>query len=84
MFFAMSSDHGSVMVTWVVVNQHGVADIYGKKRPRNKDAALYKITKKYMYYSNKGSPDFHGMVIFLEGMCATIYIVPMMWYLRFE
>lgn len=63
MFFAMSSDHGSV--------------IAGKKKPRNKDGTLYRITKKY--YSNKGSPDFHQMVVFLEGMYATIYIVPLMW-----
>ena len=53
--------------TWVVVNEHGVADICGKKKPSNKDGAMYRITKKYYY--NKGSPDFHRMVVFLEGMC---------------
>ena len=73
MFFAMSSDRGSVMA----VNEDGIADICGKEKPCNRDGALYRITKKY--YSNKGSPDFCRMVVFLEGMCATIYIVPLIW-----
>ena len=53
--------------TWVVVNEDGIADICGKEKPCNKDGALYRITKKY--YINKGSSDFHRMVVFLEGMC---------------
>ena len=58
--------------TWVVVNEDGIAEICGKNKPCNKDGALYRITKKY--YSNKGSPDFRRMVVFLEGMYVCKYI----------
>ena len=55
--------------TWVVVDEFGIADVCGKKKPSDKDGALYRVTKKY--YNNKGSPDFNRMVVFLEGMCAS-------------
>ena len=52
--------------TWVVASDYGVADICGNKRPCNVDGCLYHVTKKY--YINKASPDFHRMVVFMEGM----------------
>lgn len=52
--------------TWVVVSDIGVAEICGKNKPDNVDGSLYKVTKKY--YLNKGSPDFHRMVVTMEGM----------------
>lgn len=52
--------------TWVVVDEQGIAGIYGKKKPCDGDERAYRVTKKY--YNNKGSPDFHRMVVFIEGM----------------
>ena len=52
--------------TWVVVSDIGVADICEKEKPRNVDGSLYKVTKKY--YLNKGSHDFHCLVVTMEGM----------------
>lgn len=51
--------------TWVVVSDIGVADICGKKKPNKVVGSLYKVTKKY--YLNKGSPDFHRLVVTMEG-----------------
>ena len=41
-------------------------DICGKEKPSNVDGSLYKVTKKY--YLNKGSPDFHRLVVTMEGV----------------
>ena len=61
------SNSGSNSVsTMVVVNDEGVADICGKEEPFNVDGPAYRVTRKY--YINKGSPDFHRMVVFMEGM----------------
>lgn len=51
--------------TWVVVDDYGVANICGKEKPFKVEGSLYQVTKKY--YLNKGSPDFHRMVVYMEG-----------------
>ena len=52
--------------TWVIVNDYGIAEICGKKRPLDGCGAKYRVLKKY--YNHKGSSDFHRMVVFIEGM----------------
>ena len=59
--------------TWVVVNDEGVADICGKEKPLNVDGSAYRVTRKY--YINKGSPDFHRMVVFMEGVLRILLFV---------
>ena len=42
-----------------------------RKKPFNVDGPAYRVTRKY--YINKGSPDFHRMVVFMEGILYQSY-----------
>ena len=40
--------------------------IYVETKPDNVDGRPYRVTRKY--YNHIGSPDFHRLVVFIEGM----------------
>lgn len=52
--------------SWVVVDEDGVVAITGKEKPTGDEGSPYRITKRY--YNHKGSPDFHRLVVFVEGI----------------
>ena len=62
----LNTQHVQISVHAIVIDAHVRADICGKNKPSNVDGSLYRVTKKY--YLNKGSPDFHRLVMTMEGM----------------
>ena len=52
--------------TWVLVDEGGIVDICGKEKPTTVEGSPYRVIKRY--YIHKGSPDFHRLAVYLEGM----------------
>ena len=56
---------------WVVVDEVGDVETLGKSLSEEPSEGMYLVCRKYYYL--RGCPDFHRMVVFVEGMY-TVYV----------